>query len=104
MLVHEPDGLPLVADDVRGELRRDHEIDRPSVDLVQVEQPPLERVLEHTRARVPLERHGDEIRLVPALVQLERESLREDLGAAPRERHLRRGDDDSHGRVRATIA
>ena len=65
-LVHEPDDLVRVADDVRGELRREHEVDRPPVHLLEVEQPPEERLREDARAGVPLERDGDEVGLVAA--------------------------------------
>ena len=56
-------------------------------------------LLEHALARVPLERHGDERRLVPARVQLLGQPLGEHLGAAVRERHLRMRDDDPHRRA-----
>ena len=88
-LVHEPDALVRVADDVRRELRRDDEVDPPAVGLVEVEQPPEERLREHARARVPLERDRDEVGLVAARAQLVDELVGEDLGAAARERHLR---------------
>ena len=88
-LVHEPDDLVRVAHDVRGELRRDHEVDRPPVHFLEVEQPPQERLREHARAGVPLERDGDEVGLVPEGAQLVREPLRDELGAPGREGHLR---------------
>src|SRR5207249_5335764 len=49
-LVQEPDDLVLMPNGVRGELRCDHEVDRASVGLVEVEQPPEERLAEHPLA------------------------------------------------------
>ena len=96
-LVHEPDALLRVANDVRRELRRDDDVDPPAVRLVEVEHPPEERLGEHTCARVPLERHGDEVGLVAPRPQLVDEFVGEDLGAAPGERHLRPQHGDPHG-------
>ena len=101
-LVHEPDALARMPHGVARELRRDQQVDLATFDLLEVEHPPHERALEHARARVPLERHGHERGLVPARVQLLGQALREHLGAAVRERHLRVGDDDPH--LRAWIA
>ena len=50
-LVEQPDDLVRVAHDVRRELRRDHEIDRRTVGLLEVEQPPEERLRQHPLAR-----------------------------------------------------
>ena len=97
-LVQHPDALVRVPDDVRGELRREHEVDRPPVRLGQVEQAPEERLVEHARARVPLERNGDELGLVVAGAQLVDERVRHDLGAPANEGHLRRADRNSHER------
>ena len=97
-LVQHPDPLVRVPDDVRGELRREHEVDRPPVRLAQVEQAPEEGLVEHTRARIPLERDGDELGLVLARPQLLDERVRHDLGPAAHERNLRRADCDSHDR------
>ena len=69
-LVHEPHALVRVPDRVRRELRRDQQVDLPPFDLVQVEQPPRESVRQQPLRRVPLERHGDECRIVPARAQL----------------------------------
>ena len=101
-LVQEPDDLVRVADAVRRELRRDHEVDRAAVRFGQVGEPPEERLGQHPLAGVPLERQRDDVGLVPALAQLGGEVVREDLGAAALERHLRAADGDPH--VRATIA
>ena len=81
-LVHEPDALLGVADDVRGELRRDDHVDRAAVGLGQVEQPPEERLRQHAGARIPLERDRDDLGLVAARAQLADERVGEDLGAA----------------------
>ena len=69
-LVQHPDALVRMPDHVGGELRREHEVDRPTVRLGQVEQPPEERLVEHAGARVPLERDRDELGLVLARAQL----------------------------------
>ncbi len=87
---------------VRRELRRDDEVDPAAVRLRQVGEPPEERLREHALARIPLERHRDEVGLVAARAQLLDELVREDLGAAAVERHLRSADGDPH--LRATIA
>src|SRR5207237_4328814 len=68
-LVQEPDDLVRVADDVGGELRRDDEVDRRAVGLLQVEQPPEKRLREDAFARIPLERDRDELHVVPAPAQ-----------------------------------
>jgi hypothetical protein len=101
-LVHEPHALVRVPDRVRRELRRDQQVDLPPFDLVQVEQAPRERVRQQPLRRVPLERHGDECRFVPASVQLLGQAFCEHLGTAVRERHLRVGHENPHRR--ATIA
>jgi len=100
-LVHEPHDLAPVPHDVGRELRCDHEVDRPPVRLLEVDEPPEESLAEDARPRIPLERHGDERREVVARVQLVDELLREHLGAAVRERHLRRADGDPHVRARS---
>jgi hypothetical protein len=64
---------------------------------LQVEQAPRERIREHACARVPVEGHGHELRLMTPPAQLLHEGLDEDLRPAPRERHLRVANDDAHG-------
>ena len=103
-LVDEPHALLAVTHEVGRELRRDDDVDRPAVHLVEVEEPPQERLREDARAGIPLERHGDEIRLVPSGAELLDELIREDLDAAVRERHLRPADGDPHGQVRSRRA
>ena len=83
-------------DAVGGELRRDHEVDRLPVRLGQVDQAPEERLIEDARARIPLERDGDELDLVLAHAELVDELVGEDLGAPAHEGHLRRADGDPH--------
>ena len=58
-------------------------------------EPPEEGLGEDALARIPLERHGDEVGLVPARAQLGDEVVGEDLDAAAGERHLRAADGDS---------
>ena len=65
-LVQQPHDLARMAHGVRRELRRDHRVDRPAVRLLEIEQPPEERLRQHALAGIPLERHGDELGLVPA--------------------------------------
>ena len=95
-LVHEPDALVRMADEIRRELRGDHHVDPAAVDLVEVDHPPEERLGENASARIPLERNGDDVCLVTASAKLVDERVREDLGAAARERHLRPADGDPH--------
>ena len=85
----EPDALVGVTDEVGRKLGRDDEIDLPAVRLVQVEHPPEERLREHALSRVPLERHRHEVGVVIPCAQLVDEPVREDLGTATSERHLR---------------
>ena len=99
-LVDEPHALLGVAHEIGRELRRHHHVDSPAVRLVEVEQPPQERLREDARAGIPLERNGDEICLVIPGAELLDELIREDLDAPVRERHLRPADGDSHGQVR----
>ena len=61
-LVQHPRDLVRVADAVGRELRRDHAVDRPPVGLGQVDEPPEERLVEHARAGVPLERDASRSR------------------------------------------
>jgi hypothetical protein len=89
-----------VADDVRRELRADHEIDPSAVDLVEIEQAPEQRLREHARARVPLEGDGHEVRFVAQPAQLLGQPLGEVFGATARERHLRSADGDPHEMAR----
>jgi hypothetical protein len=65
-LVYEPNPLVAVPHEVRGELRRDHHVDRHAVGLLEVEHPPEERLRQHAGARVPLERDRDELGIVTA--------------------------------------
>ena len=69
-LMEQPHHLVRMLDHVRRKLRRDHGVDRPAVRLLEVEKPPEERLGQHALARIPLERNGDELRLVPVLAQL----------------------------------
>ena len=95
-LVQEPNDLVRMPDRVGRELRRDHEVDRATVGLGQVEQTPEEGLREHALPGVPLVRHGDQVGLVSARPQLLDEVVGEDLGPTARERHLRRADGNSH--------
>ena len=60
-----------------------------AVRLGQVEQPPEERLRQDALTRIPLERHRHDLRLVSARAELPHELVREDLGTAAGERHLR---------------
>ena len=95
-LVNEPDDLVGMANGVRRELGGDDEVDRSALGLLEVEQPPEERLAKRPRARIPLEGHPDELDLVIAASKLVGKRLREDLCPAPLERNLRRADRDSH--------
>src|SRR5439155_14521471 len=95
-LMQQPHDLVAVPDGVGRKLRRDHEVDRASVRLVEVEQPPEKGLAQHTLARIPLVGNRDEIGLVSARAELGYQIFLEDLGAAAGERDLRRADRDSH--------
>ena len=95
-LVDEPHALVAMAHDVRGELRRDDDVDPAAVGLVEIEHAPQERLREHARARIPLERHRDEVGLVTARPELTDELVGEDLDPAARERNLRAKHRDPH--------
>jgi hypothetical protein len=95
-LMDEPDDLARVADDVGRKLRRDHQVNAATVDLLEVEQSPQKGVSQDLCAGVPLERNAHERDLVVALPQLLREPLGENLSAAVDERHLRETHRDSH--------
>ena len=76
------------------------QIDRPAVALAEIEQPPGGGVREDLGLRVPLERHADELGLVPVRAELTDELADVKLGAALDERHLRFADDDRAQTVR----
>ena len=61
VLVDQPRHLVRMADEIRRELRGDHEIDRPAVALAEIEQPPRRRVRENFPLRIPLEGDADEL-------------------------------------------
>ncbi len=95
-LVHEPHDLVSVADPVRGELGRDHELDGLRRVPVHVDEPPEERLVEHVGAAIPGERDGDELDLVTAQPELVGQLIRDDLRPAVDERNLRPADGDPH--------
>src|SRR4029079_18952354 len=95
-LVDKPHALVRMADEIRRELRGDHHVDPAAVDFVEVDHPPEERLRENTRAGIPLEGKRDDVRLVAARAKLVDERIREDLGAAACERHLRPAHGDPH--------
>ena len=85
-----------MTDCVRRKLGCDHEVDRPSVGLVEIEQPPQECLAQDALARVPLVGHRYQVDVVVPRAELGDEVIGEDLGAAVLERHLRRADCDPH--------
>ena len=95
--MHQPDALLGVPGDVRRELRAYDEVDPPAVRLLEIEHAPEERLRQDAGARIPLERDGDEVGLVPSRPELRDQLVGEDLGAAPGERHLRPEHRDPHG-------
>jgi len=95
-LVENPGDLVRVADAVRGELRRDDDVDRSTVRLAQVHEAPEEGLREHPLTGVPLERERDEVRVVPARTELLDQVVGEDLGAAAGKGNLRPADRDPH--------
>ena len=88
MLVQQPRDLVCMAGEIRRELRRNHEIDRLSVALTQIDQTPRRRVRQHLAFRIPLERNADELGRVPVLLQLGDERSHQVLGTTPHERDL----------------
>ena len=95
-LVDEPDHLVRVLDQVRGELRRDHEI---GLDLgvgVQVDQAPHQPARQDALVRPGLERDGHQVGLVAARPQLGDQPVGEDLDPAADEHRLRAADRDPH--------
>ena len=98
VLMDQPRDLARMAHEVGRKLRGDHQIDRLPVALAQIEQPPRRGVRQDLVLRIPLERHADELRLVPALAQLPHQLPHVHLGAAVHERHLGFADDDAEGR------
>ena len=88
VLVNEPRHLARVTHEVRRKLRRDHEIDRTSVALAEIEETPGSGVRENFALRVPLERHTDELGVVPLAMEFFDERAHVILGAATDERHL----------------
>ena len=95
-LMHEPDDLVRMVDQVRRELRRDHEVRRRRAAGEQIDEPPHQPALEQPLVRPRLERHADDVRLVPASPELRDQLVREDLGASAHERLLRAADGDPH--------
>src|SRR5688572_7493103 len=95
MLMHEPCHLVWMAHEVRGKLRRNHEVDRLPVALTQIDQPPCGGVREYLTLRIPLERNAHELGLEAAALQLTDERPDEVLCAAPDERNLGLADDDA---------
>src|SRR5262249_51798525 len=95
-LVQEPDDLAWVAHRIRGELGRDHEVDRAAVRFLEVEQAPDESLAQHALAGIPLVRNRHVVDLVVARAQLSDEVVGEDLRAAARKGDLRAADGDPH--------
>jgi hypothetical protein len=91
-----------VADDVRGELRGDHQVDAPTIRFLEVEQAPEERLGQDALARIPLEGDADEVGVVAAALELGDQVVGEDLDSAPSEGDLWTADGNSQ--VLATIA
>src|SRR5207244_10698661 len=81
-LVQQPHDLVRMPNRVGGELRRDRQVDRASVGLAQVEQPPEESLGEDALSREPLVGNGDKVRLVPASAEIPAQIADEKL--APR--------------------
>ena len=63
--MNEPRDLVGMADEIRGELRADDEIDRLAVGFAQIDQPPRRGMRENFALRIPLERNADELGLIP---------------------------------------
>src|SRR5439155_14755599 len=84
--------------EIRRELRGDDEIDRAPVRLVEIQESPEEGLRQNAGARIPLEGHGHELRLVATSAKLLDEPVGEDLRSSPGEGDLRTEDGDPHVR------
>src|SRR5262249_2003390 len=89
VLMEEPRYLVRMPDEVGGELRRDHEVDRLVVRLRQIDEPPERRLREQLALRIRLEGNRDLLRTVTEPSQFGDEAANVPLGAAVHERHLR---------------
>src|SRR5262249_7430082 len=69
-LVNQPRRLARRAREVGRKLRRDDEVDRPSVALAEIQQAPCGGMRQDLLLRIPLERDADELRLVSARDEL----------------------------------
>ena len=97
-LVHEPDALLRMPNEVGGNLVATTMSIALAVGLGQIEQAPEKRLSQDPGARIPLERDRDAVGLVAPRPQLLDERVGEDLAPPVRERHLGSDDRDPHRR------
>src|SRR5829696_8465660 len=91
-----------MADEVAGEFRTDHQVDRTAVALAEVEQPPRCGVRKDLFLRIPLERDADQLGVVTARPQLANELAHVNFRAAVYERDLRFTDENRlHAHLRS---
>ena len=88
MLMHQPDDFVGMTDEVGRELGGDHQIDRATVALAEIEQAPCCRLCQDFFLWIPLERHADQFGVVAALSEVVNQRTDERLRAAGDERHL----------------
>ena len=88
MLMDEPGDLVWMAREVRRELGGNDEIDRPPVAFREVQQAPRTRVRENFGLRVPLERHADQLSVIPVQPELADQLTDMVLSTAADKRHL----------------
>jgi hypothetical protein len=82
-------------DEIRWKFRSDDQVDRFSVRLAQIDQPPRRCVRENFFLRVPLEGNADQLRLVPVQTQLLMQRANVVFGATMHERNLHLADNDA---------
>ena len=77
-----------MADEVGGELGRNHRVDPLAIGLGEIHEPPGGRLCEELLLRIPLEGNRGRLRVVPLAPQFVHETLDVQLGAAAHEWHL----------------
>ena len=85
VLVKEPRHLVRMADEVGGELGRNHRVDPLAIGLGEIHEPPGGRLCEELLLRIPLEGNRGRLRVVPLAPQFVHETLDVQLGAAAHE-------------------
>ena len=95
VLMDDPGDFARMAREVCGKSRRNQQINRLSVTLGQVEEPPRGRLRQEPGFRLRAERNRDSVDLMTLAPQLVNEAMDVQFGAAFDEWHLRVGDNDA---------